>query len=280
VEGAALVASRNRGLAAAARGGEEKEKACDDTEHGWNWEVDGTGPYADTLRMEWYFANNNQRSGPFSQDAFFECVRKGEVTPSTLVWHRGMAAWLPWSEVLAGLDPETARLAERPRLPVFVPSIPLAAPASAGFRPVYAPFIKRVGAKIVDILILVGPSMVADLLLARFYWGGQPPLPDNFEGFLEHQALLTLINTVIGIAFALYFIRRYEATPGKLLLGLKLVRADGSPLGKGRIVGRYFAEMLSGLLLGIGYLLPLVDDQKRALHDMVCGTRVVMRDRD
>jgi len=70
---------------------------------------------------------------------------------------------------------------------------------------------------------------------------------------------------------------KFEATPGKLALGLRIVRADGSKLSHGRIIGRFFAEKLSAFVFFIGYLIAAFDDQKRALHDMICDTRVVRR---
>ena len=42
-----------------------------------------------------------------------------------------------------------------------------------------------------------------------------------------------------------------------------------------RAIGRYFAAMLSSLILCIGYLLIAFDAEKRALHDMICDTRVI-----
>jgi uncharacterized RDD family membrane protein YckC len=44
-------------------------------------------------------------------------------------------------------------------------------------------------------------------------------------------------------------------------------------------LGRHFAEMLSGILLGIGYLMIAFDDEKRALHDRICDTRVIKKAR-
>ena len=60
-----------------------------------------------------------------------------------------------------------------------------------------------------------------------------------------------------------------------MALGLKVVRPDGSRVGYGRAVARYFAAMLGGMILGIGYLLVAFDSEKRALHDMICDTRVI-----
>jgi uncharacterized RDD family membrane protein YckC len=62
-----------------------------------------------------------------------------------------------------------------------------------------------------------------------------------------------------------------------MALGLKVVRSDGTKLSNGRIVGRYFAELVSLLVLWIGYIMAAFDDQKRALHDMICDTRVIKK---
>jgi uncharacterized RDD family membrane protein YckC len=40
-------------------------------------------------------------------------------------------------------------------------------------------------------------------------------------------------------------------------------------------VGRYFAHMLSAFTLYIGYMMAGWDEEKRALHDRICDTRVV-----
>jgi uncharacterized RDD family membrane protein YckC len=60
-----------------------------------------------------------------------------------------------------------------------------------------------------------------------------------------------------------------------MALDLKVVRPDGGPISLGRAVGRYFAKIVSGIILAIGYIIAGFDDQKRALHDMMCDTRVI-----
>ena len=73
------------------------------------------------------------------------------------------------------------------------------------------------------------------------------------------------------------FIGRYGATLGKMALGLRVVTSEGAPVTYARALGRYFAKLLSAFLCGIGYLLAAFDEQKRALHDRICDTRVVRR---
>ena len=88
-------------------------------------------------------------------------------------------------------------------------------------------------------------------------------------------ALASLIGLAVGFSYEVFFIGNMGATPGKMALGLKVVRADGSPVSYGRAAGRYFAKMLSGIIMGIGYIMAGFDSQKRALHDMICDTRVI-----
>lgn len=67
------------------------------------------------------------------------------------------------------------------------------------------------------------------------------------------------------------------ASPGKMLLGLRVRRPDGTAIGFGRAVGRTLAENLSGCLLLIGYLMAVFDDERRTLHDRLADTRVEMK---
>jgi uncharacterized RDD family membrane protein YckC len=69
------------------------------------------------------------------------------------------------------------------------------------------------------------------------------------------------------------------ATPGKLILGIRIVRTDGSALGFGRAFGRWFGRVPSSILL-IGYFMALFDQRRRAMHDRIADTIVVRRRRD
>ena len=72
---------------------------------------------------------------------------------------------------------------------------------------------------------------------------------------------------------------RTGRTPGKALLRLCVVPVDagapGSGIGLRRAFGRFLAWNLSSALLGIGHLVALFRRDRRALHDLLAGTRVV-----
>ncbi|TAG29213.1 MAG: RDD family protein [Verrucomicrobia bacterium] len=105
--------------------------------------------------------------------------------------------------------------------------------------------------------------------------GTVPLLTESWEEWLRFATIAAPINTAVAVLFSLFFILREEATPGKRLFGLRVVRADGGRLKAGRVIGRYFAEQLSGLLFLSGYLMAAFDEEKRTLHDYLCKTRVV-----
>jgi uncharacterized RDD family membrane protein YckC len=87
--------------------------------------------------------------------------------------------------------------------------------------------------------------------------------------------LSILINFAVSFIYEVYFVSSRGATPGKMVLGLKIVRADGGPVSMGLAAGRYFASILSGFTFMIGYIIAGFDDQKRSLHDRICDTRVI-----
>ena len=91
--------------------------------------------------------------------------------------------------------------------------------------------------------------------------------------------MLTLgfVSMLIACLYEVIMIHQFGATLGKMAVGIKVIRTDGSGVGWGASIGRYFMKIVSGLILGIGYIMAGFDDEKRALHDRVCDTRVVYK---
>lgn len=87
--------------------------------------------------------------------------------------------------------------------------------------------------------------------------------------------LTFVLRIALFAAYEVYFLTTRGATPGKMALGLKVIRADGGPITVGLATGRYFAQFLSGFLFCIGYIIAGFDAEKRALHDRLCETRVI-----
>lgn len=85
----------------------------------------------------------------------------------------------------------------------------------------------------------------------------------------------TVLSTVLGVTYYVYLNGKYGATFGKMMMGIKIVRAGGKSIGFGLAFGRYFAQFINVFTFGFGYLMAIWDKEKRGLHDRVCGTRVV-----
>jgi uncharacterized RDD family membrane protein YckC len=85
-----------------------------------------------------------------------------------------------------------------------------------------------------------------------------------------------LMANIILTVIVLTFWAERGGTPGKLLLGLRIVDADtggGPPIG--RLVLRYFGYLISALPLGLGYVWMLWDRRAQCWHDKLAGTLVV-----
>ena len=73
---------------------------------------------------------------------------------------------------------------------------------------------------------------------------------------------------------ALLLSSSWQATVGKMVLGLRVTDVQGQPIDFGRATLRHFAKYLSALMFGIGYLMVAFTEKKQGLHDLMAGTVV------
>lgn len=88
-----------------------------------------------------------------------------------------------------------------------------------------------------------------------------------------------LMGIIVLSSFILYHAigwSRWSTTVGKRIFNLYVARPDGSKIGFGRALARAAAYSLSGLFY-VGFLLIAFRNDKRGLHDLICGTMVVRR---
>ncbi|HXS93526.1 MAG TPA: RDD family protein [Candidatus Limnocylindrales bacterium] len=144
----------------------------------------------------------------------------------------------------------------------------------------YGGFWIRFVAVIIDGIILrVVSGIITMVTVGSFYTiprfePGDNPLM-SLGSLMSMVGTASLISMTINCVYETLFISQLGATPGKMALGLKVVRPNGAPVSVGRAAGRYFAKILSALILFIGYIMAAFDSEKRALHDMICDTRVI-----
>lgn len=88
--------------------------------------------------------------------------------------------------------------------------------------------------------------------------------------------LAFLLSTAASLGYVLWFWATKGATPGKKMMGLRIVREDGEePLGWGTAFMRIVGYMVSGFILYIGFLMIAFNPDKMGLHDKIAKTRVL-----
>ena len=218
--------------------------------------------------------------GPATLDELRTWCEEGRVGPSTPVWRSDDPRWQPASlrEELKWdlqLDPGATDESGPDPLAEFVARHPLPRPAG---------FWVRLGAHIIDWMILTSLMTLLTLpwaeALGRLQEGAlqeaKSSTPDS-RVLLEFMLVSLSINLPLTLAYQTLFNGQSGATPGKRLMGLRVERADGTPLGYRGAAIRSLAEFVTSLTLGIGYLMIAFDPGKRALHDRIAKTRVVHR---
>jgi uncharacterized RDD family membrane protein YckC len=163
--------------------------------------------------------------------------------------------------------------------------------AAAGLAAVTAArpagFWARLGAYIIDrIFLSFIATFIWDLVAGMMNWKMAPPpenmttIQDVFAYFHSLGPLLAyqmLVLMACGLIYEVIFNGTFGATLGKMAIGARIVRLDGSKLTYGIAAARWLCERLSDILLFTGYLFIAFREDKRALHDLLAGTRVIMQ---
>ncbi len=84
-----------------------------------------------------------------------------------------------------------------------------------------------------------------------------------------------LLGFVLNVAYFVGFWTAGGQTPGKMAMGLHVVKQDGSPIDGSTAALRYVGYILSGIALGLGFLWIIWDPQHEGWHDKIAKTRVV-----
>jgi uncharacterized RDD family membrane protein YckC len=150
----------------------------------------------------------------------------------------------------------------------------------------YAGVAIRFAARFVDGMVLGIPLVIVMMavLIPTMSRTGRPPAPTN-PAMAFFGLTFILVFFAVGMLYEVGMLKSYGATLGKMACGLKVVRADGTELGWGVCFGRFFmwnivtagVPYLSIILMLVTSIVAGTDAEKRAIHDRVCGTRVVYK---
>jgi uncharacterized RDD family membrane protein YckC len=238
--------------------------------------------------MNWYYSLNGSQQGPATDDQLSALAANGTLSSTTLVWKEGMTDWQPLSNVRPDLivagetsAPQMGGVSVPPaQKDIVVQQMREGVLNGQVGQLNYAGFWIRAGAKILDNLIvifaillilgIVGGVLYAAGLLADLNDSEEPPV-----GFWVLMILYYVLVFALPIVYSAVLVAKNGATWGKSILGLKVVDAEGNPISKGKSWGRAFADLINQFTCLIGYIIAGFDDQKRALHDHICNTRVI-----
>ena len=259
--------------------------------------------------MEWHYTLNGEAAGPVSEDEIKDLVAQGTINPESMVWNETFEDWKPLSETELASSTASA-----PAVPAAdaAPASNIASEANSDFCSVcgkafphdelvdingnnscaeckpaalrrfqensavatgfhYGGFWIRVASSLIDMIIIVPINLLIMFMLT----GAMLETHQVGSG----QSLAKFLQYATGFLYTTLMIWKYGGTLGLIACGLRIVNPDGSNISYAKSVGRYFASILSGIIFGIGFIMVAFDREKRALHDIICGTRVIYKNK-
>ena len=154
----------------------------------------------------------------------------------------------------------------------------------------YAGFWMRFVAIIIDGIIisiarvfLVLPFLA--MLGISFATGIKNFDPENMDDLIPFiatviaaGAALALLSTIMWVLYGtLMEASKYQATVGKLALGLIVTDMNGGKLDFSKALVRNLGKILSNFIFLIGYIMAAFTEKKQGLHDIIAGTLVVQK---
>ena len=250
--------------------------------------------------MNLYYADGDRQVGPIDKAELQSRIKTRRVNSQTLVWQPGMHTWQelglyvrrkahgdsqsvqPTAQSRQSVCSECGQaFAEDDMIrfedawvcatckPIFVQKIKEGVSVAGAME--YAGFWVRFGALLIDGIIMWIVNMVIGVPLGLV---GATSL-EQPAVMVVTQLFIVLLQFIIPAVYDTWFVGKYAATPGKMACKIKVVTADAGQVSYARALGRHFAKWISGITLGIGYLMAAFDEQKRSLHDRICDTRVI-----
>jgi uncharacterized RDD family membrane protein YckC len=238
---------------------------------------------------QYYIIENETKKGPFGLKELIEL----DLSETTLVWKKGLKDWTELKnlseykktipppipkktipnesvllennnteekEVKADENIFVTKLEDEPT----IQETEIQNPKNAGFGLRFAAFI-------IDFLLM--------FFLTSFFWAIlRLPIPLNSESIFSGSYFIfkNPLGILVGwLFYAAFESTKFQATPGKSVLGLKVTNENFERIGFGQASGRFFGKILSGLIVGIGYIMIGFTKKRQGLHDQMAHTLVL-----
>ncbi|KTB47530.1 RDD family protein [Dehalogenimonas alkenigignens] len=141
----------------------------------------------------------------------------------------------------------------------------------------YAGFWRRFGAYIVDAFVIAAFSAFFEPLLWPDF-GRVFEIHTSFDATIwaaQANALANVMSAILsGAYFAAFWVWRGQ-TLGMMLLGMKVIRSDGTAVDAGHAVIRYLGYIVSIIPLFLGFVWIAFDSRKQGWHDKIADTVVI-----
>jgi uncharacterized RDD family membrane protein YckC len=224
----------------------------------------------------WYYSRGENQEGPVPIEQLQEMLRNGAIQPDNLVWTEGLTQWTAAQMIPALMGTATAApvppSAVAPAMPIGI----LGYQNPTFGHSDYAGFWMRFCAAFIDGLVMFVPTFIAGFVIG--FIAGASGIRQNTPAWTPVALLIQVVGQSMSWLYCAGMESSvYQATLGKLAVGIKVTDLDGGRIGFGRATGRHFGKWISGIILLIGYMMAGWTEKKQALHDMMAGTLVVRK---
>jgi len=230
--------------------------------------------------MQVWIGRNGERFGPYADEEIRQWLRDGTCRPEELGWHEGMTDWRPLGE----LFPD-----ERPAAGSVPPMPPPAPPPFMGVtdvaEPEYAGFWLRFGAWVIDYLILMVPftiislSMGLGVAMTKLLSQMESDQTAAISAYAVAVQPITYVLLVIGfVYYAAFESSKWQATPGKMAVGIRVTDTEGKRISVGRAAGRNAIRLVNAftfLVPMVFYVTAAFTQRKQGVHDLLASTYVL-----
>jgi uncharacterized RDD family membrane protein YckC len=201
--------------------------------------------------------------GPATLEELQAWAREGRIGRQTKVWSDREERWQ-----------DAAALTELQELAAALPSVP-----EAGGNATEGVEVGRSAGFWIRFLaywpdqLLIAAAVLVIMGMPEFPAGTTPDMKAMTEWTRAAQPWIMAFSAVYYILTTWV----WGASLGKLMFGLRVVRVDNAPVGFKEAALRFLGSVVSQTIFFFGYLFIALRDDKRALHDLLAGTKVVHR---
>jgi uncharacterized RDD family membrane protein YckC len=253
--------------------------------------------------MGWYYFKDDEKIGPVTKEQISILIKNDVINSDTKIWNDSTQSWKTYEEAAEDIE-HFEELSEEPTIELTTPELenipepektilcdtcglpfPEKTMTEVGEKKLcedcrkeyfkelksnlnisralpYAGISARFLAKVIDGIVLAILQTVISFLFSLIGLSG-----------LSIFFLLLIVMS----GYSIFFVGKYNATLGKMIVGLEIIIPDGAAVDYKVATYRLLGEGLSSIGLYFGYFMAFFDEEKRTLHDRICNTRVVYR---